>query len=131
MTIGRFVGSIWLLAAIGYGCAFDLADVNYSPTKFQVSDMSEQSFTLTRKVPLKDTPCWYSRELQPLIQWQLVGSVAEGDVFRSKNQTLTLECSNIYEAYLVVREGHLVGFYLPVQKGFVGIAEPVQLPLKQ
>jgi len=122
---------MWLLAAIGYGCAFDLADINYSPTTFQDADKSEQSFTLTKKVSLKDTPCWYLRELQPLIRWQLVGSVAQGDVFRSKNQTLTLECSNIYEAYLVVREGYLVGFYLPVQQGFVKLAEPVHLPLKQ
>ncbi len=50
-------------------------------------------------------------------------------MFRSRDQILMLECSNVYEAYRVVREGRLMGFFLPVQQGFVGLAEPVVLPV--
>jgi hypothetical protein len=42
---------------------------------------------------------------------------------------LTVECSNVFEAYLVVATGQLVGFYLPVEKGFVSLPEPISLPI--
>jgi hypothetical protein len=53
--------------------------------------------------------------------------VAEGVVYRSRDQTLTVECSNVFEAYLVVAGQRLVGFYLPVEKGFSPLGEQIQL----
>ncbi|HVN97529.1 MAG TPA: hypothetical protein VMT62_13960 [Syntrophorhabdaceae bacterium] len=60
----------------------------------------------------------------------MVGTVSEGEVYKSKDQVLTVECSNIHEAYLVVSQGSLVGFYLPVEKGFVKLPEPIALNIE-
>lgn len=119
-----------LLVVLVSGCAFNLADVKYAPTQFQPMTQGGRAFSLAMNVKLTDTPCWYGRELRQNTRWEYSGSVAQGEVFRSRDQILTLECSNIYEAYLVVREGRLMGFFLPVQQGFVGLPEPVVLPVK-
>jgi hypothetical protein len=44
------------------------------------------------------------------------------------DQTLTVECSNVFEAYLVILKDCMVGFYLPVERGFISITHPIQLP---
>lgn len=124
------VGFPALLVILVSGCAFNLADVEYSPAQFQPMTEGGRAFTLSTNVKLTDTPCWYGRELRQNTRWEYTGSVTQGEVFRSRDQILTLECSNIYEAYLVVRDGRLMGFFLPVQQGFVGLTEPVVLPVQ-
>lgn len=127
----RMAGFVWVVGIVLTGCAFDLMDVKYSPTKLQMPAPEEQSFMLEQDVQLNQAPCGYSRTLRQKSRWLLVGNVAEGNVFRSKDQVLTVECSNVFEAYLVVSGNRLVGFYLPVEKGFVALSTPVQLPLAQ
>jgi len=119
-----------LLVVLASGCAFNLADVEYAPSRFQTMTDGARAFTLSMNVELRDMPCWYGRELRQHTRWEHIGSVTQGEVFRSKDQILTLECSNIYEAYLVVQEGRLVGFFLPVQQGFVSLSESIVLPLQ-
>jgi hypothetical protein len=60
-------------------------------------------------------------------RWNTVGTLAEGIVYKSPDQALTIECSNVFEVYLVVARLRLVGFYLPVEKGFSPLGEPIQL----
>jgi len=128
---GNLIQAFGLCVALALsGCAFNLADVVYSPAQFQPMGQASRVFVLATNVKLTDMPCWYGRELRQNTRWEATGSVAQGEVFRSRDQILTLECSNIYEAYLVVREGRLVGFFLPVQSGFVVVSEPVVLPVQ-
>jgi hypothetical protein len=58
-----------------------------------------------------------------------MGVITAGEVFRSRDQTLTVECSNVFETYLVLFGDRLVGLLLPVQQGFVAIADPRPLPI--
>lgn len=51
--------------------------------------------------------------------WTYVGRISEGPVYRIKDDVFTIEATNRHEAYLVVLDGKLVGFYLPVEHGFV------------
>jgi hypothetical protein len=112
------------------GCAFDLMDVRYAPARFEQSrEEAERSFVLAEEVPLRGAPCGYSRTLRKGSHWKRVGALPQGDVFKPEDQVLTLECSNIFEAYLVVSKKQLVGFYLPVEKGFVEAADPLNLPM--
>jgi hypothetical protein len=55
--------------------------------------------------------------------------IEQGEVFKPLDQCLTVECSNVFEAYLVVQNHQLTGFYLPVQDGFVPLKGPVDLPI--
>jgi len=111
------------------GCAFDLAHVSYTQTAFTSRIDANQTFTLAETVDIKSAPC-YKRTLRRDTRWDLIGSISEGNVYKSRDQALTVECSNIHEAYLVLAEKSLVGFYLPVEKGFVKISDPIKLPMK-
>jgi hypothetical protein len=112
-------------------CAFDLAHVTYTAATFQPTQNSTRTIVLSDEVPLTDTPCSYSRTLRKTTRWDQVGTIAEGDVLRSKDQVLTLECSNIHEAYLVMSGGKLIGFFLPFEKGFAPHFPPIALPVAQ
>lgn len=108
-------------------CAFDITDVKYVPATI-MERTNQNAFVFDDDLRVTQTPCWYTRTLRKGTRWESVGTIAQGDVFRSKDQSLTVECSNVFEAYLVVREERLVGFYLPVERGFVSIADPMSLP---
>ena len=121
----------WLLiyAVMTFGCAFDLAHVKYQSAKIDAAGADGVAFTLTEDTPIHGAPCGYSRTLRKDTRWDAVGKILEGVVYRSRDQTLTIECSNVFEVYLVVSGQRLVGFYLPVEKGFSPIDEPIQLPI--
>jgi hypothetical protein len=110
-----------------FGCAFNLADVTYQPARIKVAGNEETSFVLATETPIQGAPCGYSRSLRKDTRWNPAGRIAEGIVYRSPDQSLTIECSNIFEAYLVVSGQKLVGFYLPVEKGFSSLDKPIEL----
>ena len=112
-------------------CAFDLAHVTYTAATFQPTQNSTRTIVLSDEVPLTHTPCSYSRTLRKATRWDQVGTITEGDVLRSKDQVLTLECSNVHEAYLVMSGNKLIGFFLPFEKGFVPHSPPIALPVEQ
>jgi hypothetical protein len=111
-------------------CAFDLAHVTYTAATYQPTQHSTRTIVLPAEVPLTDTPCSNSRTLRKTTRWEQVGTIAEGDVLRSKDQVLTLECSNVHEAYLVMSGDKLIGFFLPFEKGFVPHSPPIALPVE-
>lgn len=69
----------------------------------------------------------YTRALKPGSLWRDVGSLAQGEVYRPVQDVFTLEGANIHEAYLVVRDDTLVGFYLPAEQGFSPLQATVHL----
>ena len=128
--MGRMALVVGILGLFLSACAFDLAHVTYTAATFQPMQNSTRTIVLSAEVPLTDTPC-YSRTLRKTTRWNQVGTIAEGDVLRSKDQVLTLECSNIHEAYLVMSGNKLIGFFLPFEKGFVPHSPPIELPVEQ
>ena len=120
-----------IVIGIAPGCPFNLTDVRFQPVEMRSSSKSDRDFTLAKDVELSQLPCGYSRTLRKGTRWTPAGEFSTKTIYRSKDQNLTLECSNIYEAYLVIAEERLIGFYLPVEKGYVAISDPVSLPIQQ
>ncbi len=110
-------------------CAFDLAHLKYEPIQIGAIPDASKTIVFQKEVKLTDLPCGYSRRLVKNKKWQLIGSIDTGDVYKPIDHCFTVECSNVFEAYLVLHENRLVGFYLPVEKGFVAVAEPIDLPI--
>ncbi len=132
MDAGRFILNFSCLFFMGFimsSCAFDLAHVSTQPTQFSSIAESQRIILLKEAVEIDDAPCNYDRTLRQGTRWKLVGKLPEGEVFKPLDQILTVECSNIFEAYLVVLENSLVGFYLPVEKTFAPLSEKVKLPI--
>jgi hypothetical protein len=129
VKVMKEMGLLGLLIApaLIVGCAFDIADVKYQPARLESVADEGTAFTLAADIPIHGAPCGYSRSLRKGSRWFAVGRLLEGVVYRSRDQVLTIECSNVLEAYLVVAAGKVVGFYLPVEKGFSPLSEPIQL----
>ena len=106
-------------------CAFDLAYVKYDSVQMNTPAEMGDTFTLAEDVELTGLPCGYDRTIRKSTQWDCVGRIDAGEIYKSDDQSLTLECSNVFEAYLVMEKEQLVGFYLPVQEGYVKLKKPV------
>jgi hypothetical protein len=122
MCLGLFI-----CLGLSYGCAFDLAHVKYRSVYLNAIESDKVPFTLTADTPVKGAPCGFSRTLRKGTRWDPAGILVEGVVYRSSDQTLTIECSNVFEVYLVIEGQHIVGFYLPVEKGFSPLDKPIPI----
>lgn len=71
----------------------------------------------------------YDRVLRAGTRWNLFGTLREGEVYRSPDQVLTVEGYNVHEAYLIVKDATLVGFYLPVEQTITPVSKPVSLSI--
>ena len=110
-----------------YGCAFDVITIKKIPVEPDYSLPPRHMFVLEEKLEVK-LPTGYTRTLQGGTSWHYVSRINYGDIYKTKDQILTIEGSNIYEAFIVVSEDQLVGFYLPVEQAFSPLSKP--LPLK-
>ena len=128
---GRMTIVVGIVGLFVSACPFDLDHVTYTATMFQPTQDSTRTIVLSDEVVLKHTPCSFFRTLRKTSRWEQVGTIAEGDVLRSKDQVLTVECSNVHEAYLVMSGDKLIGFFLPVEKGFVPHSPPIALPIER
>lgn len=72
-------------------------------------------------------PTGYQRTLQAGTSWKRIGRIPDGDVFEPVDSVLTIEGRSIREAYLVVRDSRLVGFFMPVEDAFSALTDPVSL----
>ena len=112
------------------GCAFDLAHVNYKPATFSACSEKCPDLTIATEKQLTKLPCGYQRTLKQDSKWSMVGKIDAGNVYKPTNQCFTIECSNIFEAYLVMNGNMLNGFYLPVEDGYFALDNPVELETK-
>lgn len=109
-------------------CAFDLIHVKQLPAKLDTNAEARSSFVLEKEETI-DLGTGYTRVLKAGTRWNYVGKIENGDVFKTKDQILTVEASNIHEAYIVVSSEKIVGFYLPVEKTFspLSTAKPLKI----
>ncbi len=115
---------IWGLLALVAACA---PAVDQQPT--QLAPQTGKAFRLTgdASVPLSTG---YSTTLRANTRWELVGTVPQGEVYKTRDQVVTVEGSDIHEAFIVVDRGALVGFYLPVKRSFSPITRSQALSVE-
>jgi hypothetical protein len=109
-----FLGALEVVAAVVLlaSCA---QSVQQEST--QLTPLAGKSFRLIRDAEAK-LSTGYSTTLRASTRWELVGTIPQGEVYRTRDQVVTLEGNHIHEGYAVVRQGALVGFYLPVERTF-------------
>ena len=117
------------MMVLAQGCAFDLVHVKQTAAALDTTpQVSKGPFELQEDAPV-DLGTGFSRTLKSKTKWDYFGSLSQGDVYRTADQVLTVEASNISEAYIVVRSGKLVGFYLPVEKTFSPLPDEILLKM--
>lgn len=85
--------------------------------------------TIARDVDIK-LSTGYSRTLRQGTVWLNVGSVAGGDVYQPRDTVFSVEGTNVHEAYLVLSDGRLVGYYLPAENSFVAQTPAIPISLQ-
>lgn len=71
----------------------------------------------------------YTRTIPANTDFAAIGRVASGLVLKPTQTVLTIEGAHVHEAYAVFADGHLVGFYLPVERAYSPLTTPVPWPL--
>jgi hypothetical protein len=95
----------------------------------QLTPGTGKSFRLTRTADVS-LSTGYSTVLRPNTRWQLVGTIAQGEVYQTREQVVTVEGDHIHEAYIVVQQATLVGFYLPVERTFSPVTPGLKLSIE-
>ena len=120
----RALGLLSLLMLLLGSCA---PVVVQEPT--QLTPAVGKGFRLTQAADVA-LSTGYSTTLRANTAWQLVGTVPQGEVYRTRGQVVTLEGAHIHEGYIVVDQRALVGFYLPVERTFSPVAPAKPLSME-
>jgi hypothetical protein len=121
--------AVMVMAVILAGCAFDISEVNQYPAALVPATGSRpEQFTLNADVKATFGSGFATRLLAGT-RWQEVGSTPYGKVFSTKDQIVTVEASDIYEADLVVSNRVMTGFYFVVEKTFAPVSHPTPLSI--
>ena len=119
-----------MIFSLALSCAFDVVRVKQEPAQFEPVAAEQDSWTLAEDV-LVSLDTGYTRKLKAGTQWRCIGKIENGDVYKTNDQILTVEGSNIYEACIVVSRGQLVGFYLPGNRSFSPLSSKKILPIEK
>ena len=94
-----------------------------------VAGTSLPAITVARDVKI-DLSTGYRRTLRQGTVWVPAGSLAQGEVYKPRDTVFSLEGTNVHEAYLVLSNGKLVGYYLPAERSFVAESTPIDIPIQ-
>ena len=73
----------------------------------------------------------FSRTLRIGTQWEMIGDIEQGQVFKPLDTVLTVEGAHVREAYVVTRDGLWIGFWLPVERAYSPLRTPVSANLEE
>ena len=116
-------------ALLPASCAFDVSYVQKTPATFTAVTATVPDFVLQEDVKVS-LGTGFPTRLKSGTRWHQVGTTECGAVFVTKDQLMTVEASNIYEAQLVVSNQCITGFYLPVEKKLVPVSHPISIKTK-
>ena len=121
----------WVLACVVAfileGCA---SEVTRSGIEFRPSPGAARRTIEMSSLATVMPSTGYQRSILTGSRWALVGSVPQGDVYRPLDTVFTIEGANTHEAYLVLRDSRIVGFYLPGEKSFAPLEPAVVIAYK-
>lgn len=73
----------------------------------------------------------YDRTINAGTEFAEIGSVKQGKVLKPMNSVFAIEGAHAHEAYPVVENSRIVGFYLPVERAFAPLSNSVDLILQE
>ncbi|WP_416050415.1 hypothetical protein [Cupriavidus basilensis] len=119
---------LWVLLASGIalsGCAPMIAT---TPSSVELAQDGTTARSITIQAPaVIQLDTGYSRTLAAKSVWKPVGRVPQGAVYRPVGTIFTIEGRQVHEAYLVLKDKKLVGFYLPGEQNYSPLSTAVPL----
>jgi len=129
--IKKYIIALTLLALLQLiACSHEVKRI---PSRLRLMPSSKEesvkSIYLTESVTV-NLSTGYKSILKLNTRWDLFGKIAEGDIYKPHDQVLTVEGAHVHEAYIVISNAQLIGFYLPVEKAFSPISPKLPLSIK-
>jgi hypothetical protein len=117
----------WIALCIMSACA----DIRGESVKLSplVDATTPASITFARNVDIQ-LSTGYNRTLRQGTVWVAAGSIAQGEVYKPRDTVFSVEGTNVHDAYLVLSDGKLVGYYLPVERSYIAQPKPVDIPIQ-
>jgi hypothetical protein len=115
------------------GCSFAIAacaQVKQEPVSALQPTEQAKTFRVVEGLDVR-LSTGFATQIKPQTSWSLVGSLPQGEVYKSRDQVLAVEGADVAEAYLVVSGDELVGFYLPVEHTFSRISPARRLSIER
>lgn len=110
------------------GCATEVSRIS---TRFSPAAGTDSRFIVVTKEVVVTPSSGYSSTLKAGSTWEYVGRIPEGDVYRIQDDVFMLEGKHMHEAYCVIANKELVGFYMAVENAFSPLSPSVPLPVNQ
>lgn len=112
------------IAILASACA---PAVRTEPATFQAATAARPGLRVTTAVPIHlDTG--YKRVVKEGSVWRYAGKVAQGAVYAPVDTVFSIRGSQMHEAWLVIRDGALQGFYLPGESMYSPLSTAVPIP---
>lgn len=110
------------------GCAGEIVrrPVEVSPIDQQTS----KKYISTQQVSI-NLDSGYRRTIEAGAEFVGTGKIKEGVVLKPTNTVFTIEGAHMHEAYPVLEAGRIVGFYLPVERAFSPLSQPVSFQVQE
>lgn len=117
-----------LVAMLSVVLAAACADVAQRPaSQPQIQAGVPQTITISREqeVPVSGG---FSRVLRGGTAWRYIGSLPEGAVYKPVDTVFTVQAfQSVHEAYLVLKDGMIQGYYLPAVRSISMSSSPVPI----
>jgi hypothetical protein len=127
-TLAVVAAPIAVICMMLAGCATEIAR---TATQFSPAVGADNRYiVVTREVTVTPS-AGYSRTLKAGSTWRYVGRIPEGAVYKVQDDVFMLEGKHMHEAYCVIANSELVGFYLAVENAFSPLSSRVPLSLNQ
>jgi hypothetical protein len=110
-------------ASLMFGCA---SEVKRNPAELAQAGLEQGQRQITAKTASFVLDSGYERTINLNTEFVVVGRISQGLVLRPTQTVLTVEGAHMHEAYAVLNNGQLVGFYLPVERAFSAL--PLAVP---
>jgi UPF0288 family protein (methanogenesis marker protein 3) len=121
----RLIFSLIFVTSLIVGCA---AEVVRTPEQLTVSNQAGQ-IEITKLVTIAMGP-GNEKNLFTGSRWANIGNVKQGEVFKPVGTVFSIQGANSHEAYLVIAEKKLVGFYLPGDRAWSALSVPIAIEFK-
>jgi hypothetical protein len=120
----------WMLLPVLLGLAGCASEVVRYPAELTAVGQQQKRYTTSQSVPLR-FDSGYDRTIMAGTGFVEAGTIKQGTVLKPTNTVLTVEGMHMHEAYLVVQGGRIVGFYLPADRAFAPVTQPVPITLQE
>ena len=121
----RKVAALLIAAALAGGCA---TEVRREAVQLAAAAEAGKVYELRQEVQIK-LDSGFARTIRANTEFAAAGRISQGLVLRPTQTVLTVEGAHVHEAYAVVRDQQLVGFYLPVERAYSALSQAAPFPI--